>query len=198
MLEQLFGSKTRFKILRHLFRGPGKPFFVRELARDVETQVNAVRREIGILVQLGLLKEETEKPKANTAEYGSTLRKYYRLNVDSVLYDDLKNLIGKMEIIGEEALIKDIKEQGGKIKLFLLTGRFTKNSGAPSDILLVGDLKERNVAKIIADYEKELGFEVRYTIMSEMELKERRQMMDKFIFAMFEAENVKVINELKV
>lgn len=148
---------------------------------------------------MGLIKEETEAlKKVSGAEYGSTLRKYYRLNKDCLLYPDLQSLIGKMQILGEDALIKDIKEHGGKIKLFLMTGRFTKNSIAPSDILLVGDLKERNIIKIIADYEKALGFDIRYTMMGESEFKERRQMMDKFIFALFEAENVKVVNELKV
>ena len=142
--------------------------------------------------------EVEKKPKASAAEYGASLRKYYRLNKASVLFDPMANLLSKIQVVGENALVRDIKTHGGKIKLLLLTGRFTGDSRAPSDLLLVGVLKERSVAKLIADYEKELGFAIRYTLMSEPEFKDRRHMMDKFLFALFEAENVKVVNELGV
>lgn len=199
MLEQLFGSRTRYKILRTLFRQADRPFFVRELARAIDTQVNAVRREIELLLGLGLLKKEIDKkPKASAAEYGSSLRKYYRLNKESVLFEPMADLLDKIQVIGEDALARDIKAHGGKIKLLLLTGHFTNDSRAPSDLLLVGALKERSVMKLIANYEKELGFTIRYTLMSEPEFKDRRHMMDKFLFALFEAENVKVVNELGV
>ena len=199
MLEQLFGSKTRYKILRTLFRESDKPLFVRELARAIDTQVNAVRREIELLRDLGLIVEEIDKkPKASAAEYGSSLRKYYRLNKESVLFEPMENLLSKIQVVGEDALVRDIQAHGGKIKLLLLTGRFTNDSRAPSDLLIVGALKERSVAKLIADYEKELGFTIRYTLMAEPEFKDRRHMMDKFLFALFEAENVKVVNELGV
>lgn len=199
MLEQLFGSKTRYKILRTLFRESDKSFFVRELARAIDTQVNAVRREIELLGSLGLVVAEVEKkPKTSTAEYGSSLRKYYRLDKESVLFEPLSNLLNKIQIIGEDALVRDIKAHGGKIKFLLLTGRFTSDLRAPSDLLLVGALKERSVMKLIAEYEKELGFTIRYTLMTEAEFKDRRHMMDKFLFALFEAENVKVVNELGV
>jgi len=197
MLEQLFGSKTRYKLLKYLVRTQDKPFYVRELSRALDTQLNAIRRELELLIKLGLVKEEHGKH-AKSAEYGAALRKYYLVDRDSILYPELKALLAKVQLLGEEALIKDIKEKAGKIKLFILTGHFTNDIHSPSDILLVGDLKERTLLKIFADYEKELGFSIRYTLMSEAEFKDRRQMMDKFLFALFETENVKVINELKV
>jgi len=196
MLEQFFGSKTRYKLLQYLVRSTGKPFYVRELARAVETQLNAVRRELELFIKLGLVEAENVRPKS--AEYGASLRKYYRINQESILYPEIKSLLAKVQILGEEALVKEIKEKGGKIKLFILTGHFTNDLRSPSDILLVGTLKERTLLKIFADYEKELGFSIRYTLMSEVEFKDRRQMMDKFLFALFETENVKVVNELGV
>lgn len=198
MLEHLFGSKTRLKILRVLFRTQEKPFFVRELARTVETQINAVRRELEILKEIGLVKWESTMPKANVAEYGVSLRKYYRLNIDSVLFEPMRALLGKIQVLGEDALVEDIKKRGGKIKLFIITGHFTGDKRAPSDLLLVGAIKERSIAKIISDFEKDLGFSIRYTLMTEAEFKDRRHVMDKFLFSLFEAKNVKVVNELNV
>ena len=90
------------------------------------------------------------------------------------------------------------KTEAGEIKLFVLTGRFTGDTRSPSDILLVGNLKEKTVDNLIKKYEKKFNFSIRYTIMTEKEFFERRQMMDKFIFSIFEADNIKVVDKLGV
>jgi hypothetical protein len=205
MLEQLFGSKTRFRILRTFFAHPERSFFVRELSRAIDTQLNAVRRELELLVSIGLLKEVDPSSRDSVSlrgkgEYGQgiSLRKYYALDFQSLIYPEVQALITKLQILGQQEMIKEIKEKGGEIKLLLLSGQFTNDREAPSDLLAVGKLKERSIANIIAKYEKDLGFEVRFTMMTEAEFKERRQMMDKFIFALFEANNAKVVNELRV
>jgi len=51
---------------------------------------------------------------------------------------------------------------------------------------------------LIAEYEKEVNFNIRYTVMTVEEFYERRQMMDKFIFSLFESGGMTVINELGV
>lgn len=195
MLEQLFGSKTRFRILRTFFAHPERSFFVRELSRTIDTQLNAVRRELELLVNIGLLKEGEGK---DDLSQGASLRKYYALNLQSLIYPEIQALITKLQILGQQELIKEIKEKGGEVKLLLLSGLFTNDRDAPSDLLAVGKLKDKTIANLIAKHEKELGVEIRFTLMSEPEFKERRQMMDKFIFALFEANNVKVVNELRV
>ena len=56
MLEQLFGSKTRVKVLRLFLNNPGQPYYLREIAREVKSQLNSVRREVNILEKLGIIK----------------------------------------------------------------------------------------------------------------------------------------------
>jgi len=63
MLEHLFGSKTRVNLLRALFRQPDRVFYVRELARLLEVQINAIRRELELLGEMGLIKEITKEKK---------------------------------------------------------------------------------------------------------------------------------------
>lgn len=196
MLEQLFGSKTRFNLLRFLFHNSDDSFFVRELSRALNSQVNAVRREINLLKKLDILIEEDKKD--NGAEHGASLRKYYSLNKDALIYPELEALILKADVLVEKELIDTIKNKGGDIKLLLMTGAFTKDTTVSVDILLVGDIKERNIAKIITDYEKKMGREVKYTIMNEKEFRERRHIMDKFIFSIFEAKHEKIINEMGI
>jgi len=198
MLEHLFGSKTRYKLLRLFFRNSEKSYYVRELSRFLGTQINAVRRELELLLKAGLIKEIEDKGKKGF-EAGASLRRYYMLNVESLLYPELQALLAKAELAGEQEFIKSIEHKGGEIKFFLLSGQFTGDREAPSDMLLVGNnLKERNIANIIANYEKETGHELRYTTMTEKEFTDRRQMMDKFLYSLFECENVKVVNKFNV
>ncbi len=198
MLEYLFGSKTRFKLLKTFFRHPDKSFYVRELGRLLGAQINAVRRELGILLQAELIKELEINPAKDGIEQGSALRRYYTLNTYSMLFSEMQALLIKAQLLGEKKFMEEIKEKGGKIKLLLLSGKFTGEQRAPSDLLLVGDLKEKAIMRIIRRYEKEFGFEVRYTLMSEKEFLDRRQVMDKFLYTMFEVENIKEVNKFNI
>ena len=46
MIDSLFGSKTRVKLLHLFLNNPGKAFYVREITRLVDEQINSVRREL--------------------------------------------------------------------------------------------------------------------------------------------------------
>ncbi|MFA5211191.1 MAG: hypothetical protein WC414_01645 [Patescibacteria group bacterium] len=199
MLEQLFGSKTRIKILRLFFRNPERSFFVRELSREVSTQINAVRRELELLSTLNIISETEKKgdEQEKEMEIGEKLRKYYKLNQDCIIFEELRALLLKENIMGEQELIDSLKKNAGKIDLLVLTGKFTDSEKVNTDLLIVGDIKLRNVKKIIEDYEQKMGFEVRYTFMNKSEFIDRKYVMDKFIYSIFEAENVIVINEME-
>lgn len=197
MLEHLFGSKTRLKLLRLFFRDPEKPFFVRELTRVIDVQINAVRRELELLVSAGLVEEVDVQ--SNTARDPSAgLRKYYRLNRASLLYPEIQSLLLKAKVLEDQSFFQEIREKGGEIKLFLLSGSFTGDKRSPTDMFIVGTLRERAIMNAIATYEKDHGSTVRFTFMTEAEFHDRRQIMDKFLFSIFEAENIKVVNELGV
>ncbi len=197
MLEHLFGSKTRLKLIRLFYRHQETPFFVRELTRLTGVQINAIRRELETLLKASLIKE-VEPEDNNSFEAGSGLRKYYVLDTSSLLYPEIQALILKDQLLAQEEFINELKEKGGKIKLLLLTGLFTADHHAQSDILLVGEMKEKIVGRLVAQYEQEFGSEIRYTIMSEKEFLDRRRVMDKFLYSLFECKNMKVVNEYGV
>jgi hypothetical protein len=147
-----------------------------------------------MLTAAGIIKP-FENPDGEPAEKSEPqLRKYYTLNAESILYPELHALLIKERVLGEQEFIEEIKKRCGEIKLFLLTGRFTQDKRAPSDILVVGNVKEKILEKVVADYEKELGFEIRYTIMTDKEFADRKYIMDKFLYTMFEAKHLEIIN----
>lgn len=198
MLEQLFGSKTRIRLLRLFFRNTERSFFVREMSRELGVQINAVRRELDLLVQSTLVIETDAPGDVNKAKAGAQLRKYYRVNPGSLIYPEMQALLLKSEVLNEQQFVEKLKEKAGDIKLLLLTGRFVNDKEVESDMLLIGKIKQRVVGKIIEEYEKESGCDVRYTIMTEQEFFERRQMMDKFIFALFESKKMMIVNLLEL
>ncbi|PIZ95045.1 MAG: hypothetical protein COX81_01970 [Candidatus Magasanikbacteria bacterium CG_4_10_14_0_2_um_filter_37_12] len=198
MLEQFFGSKTRFRLLRLFFRDTTQSFYVRELARSLDVQINAIRRELELFLKLTLITVVSPPSNINKSKAGSGLRKYYAINPASFLYPEMNALLLKAQMLGEQEFINTLKEKAGEVQLLLLTGQFVGNSDVQSDILIIGNIKERNFDKLIAEYEKEVGFNIRYTVMTVEEFYERRQMMDKFIFSLFESGGMVAINELEV
>lgn len=198
MLEHLFGSKTRVKLLKVFFHGPEKTFFVRELARELDTQINAVRRELQLLSKAGLVIEAEDLSRKDMHKAGSTLRKYYRLNMNADLYPELYALVMKSQVVDEQQFLQAIIQKGGDIVLMLLTGQFVSDYDAPSDLLIVGELKENPIARLVEEYEKESGREIRYTLMNTAEFNDRRHIMDKFLFSLFEGKHVKMVNKIDV
>ncbi len=199
MLEQLFGSKTRARLLKAFFMKPDKAFFVRELSRTIDAQINAVRRELELLLKIGIIKVE-DKPSQETVESnaksGASLRKYYRIDTESIIYSEMHALVLKEKVLGEQQFVKDIEKKGGDISLLILTGAFTGRSDVDTDVLIVGELKERNLSKLMIQYETEFGFEIRYTTMTTQEFVDRRYVMDKFLYSIFDGKHHKVVNTL--
>lgn len=197
MLEHLFGSKTRLKLLKLFFREPHRAFFVRELTRVLDVQINAVRRELQLLVKAGLLIESDPPGNVSKEKAGAALRKYYLLNAESILYPEIQALLRKGQILGEQKFMEELGKKIGNVALLLLTGKFTDAHNVQTDILIVGAIKESALEKLIGVYEKELGFSIRYTILTTKEFEDRRHVMDKFLYSLFEAEHIVVVNNLK-
>ncbi len=194
MLEHFFGSRTRFKLLQIFFRSPNKSFFVRELARLAGTQLNGVRRELEHLQGWGII-AAVELSDSITNEGGTERSKYYQVRANSLLFPELKALLLKAELLEEREFVEIIKKRAGVLKLFILTGMFTGATDADTDILLVGKVKPVAMARIIKDYEAELGRTVRYTIMENQEFQSRREIGDKFLYRIFEARHLSVVDE---
>ncbi len=197
MLEHLFGSRTRVKLLRIFFRDASKMFYVRELTRLLDVQINAIRRELAHLTNAGIISAVTEGlPAPSSDDPHETKRKYYQLNEDSVLYPELRALLLKSHMLGEQSLVADFIATN-KVQFLLFTGIFTNTRETPIDILIVGDIEDRGVAKIVSAFEHEHGTTVRYTILSAQDFQERRQLMDRFLYSVLDAPHQIPLNNLK-
>src|SRR5271156_4153605 len=83
MIEQLFGSKTRVKLLQLFYSNPNRSFYVREITRKIDEQINSVRRELSNLLNIGIIVSE------NTNN-----RLYYEVNQKFEFYKPLQEIFG--------------------------------------------------------------------------------------------------------
>ena len=202
MLEQLFGSKTRVRLLRLLLNNPGRPFFVRELSRRVGAQINAVRNEIDNLSKLGLLiaseapagedEDEERHPKGRRA---AGQRKYYRVNTEAVIYEELRDLFAKSQLLVEKDFVQKMVATG-KISYLALAGFFVGEKDAPTDVFVVGSVAREKVVTVIRAFEREVGREINFTIMTPQDYKYRREVTDRFLYSLLEARKVVVVDTL--
>src|SRR6188472_2116739 len=83
VIEQLFGSKTRVKLLQLFCSNPNRSFYVREITRKIDEQINSVRRELANLLSIGIISSDTNNN-----------RLYYEVNQEYEHYKALAAMFG--------------------------------------------------------------------------------------------------------
>ncbi len=198
MLGKLFGSNSRVKILKLFLLHPESKFYIRQLARDLKLQVNSVRRELENLEKFGLLVSMISRDNNDEQdiELGQSKqeRKYYQVNTDFVLLEEIKALIVRAQILYERDFVEKLQKIG-RIKLMILTGIFVNNPNFPVDLLIVGKLNKPKLVCLIKDLEQELGKEINYTVFDSREFRYRRDITDVFLYNILEGKKMIVINE---
>ncbi|MHB8830877.1 MAG: hypothetical protein ACYC44_02080 [Patescibacteria group bacterium] len=178
MLEHLFGSKTRVKLMTLFLNKPDEAYFIRELTRKIDTQINAVRREIENLARLGLLAEIEEKDDGQSKRPGLK-RKYYQVNRNFPLLSEIQALMTKSHLLLEKALDREIASIGNVVYLAFLGAFLGKK--APVDLFIVGTVDPERLKRIVQKAEKDLGLEINFTSLTAQEFAYRQEIADRFV-----------------
>lgn len=196
MLEYIFGSKTRLKLLSLFLKSPNCNFFVRELSRKTGNQLNAVRREIDNLLKINLIVARTDEAAPDAKKVsGEDKRKYFCLNPVGKLNRELLTLLIKDQFLTEESFINTLKGSGG-VDYLVLGGQFMGEKDAPTDILIVGSLAAKEVKRLIKIFEQETGRELRYTVMPKREFLYRRNVADKFLSTLLQGKHLIALDKI--
>jgi predicted transcriptional regulator len=182
MLKKIFGSGARVKLFQQFLSHPGEEFFIRELTRILDEQINSLRRELENLEKIGLLKSVDRNR-----------RKYYRINPHFVLLHELTSIIRKTSEKNNDILKKISKF--GDIDILILTGMFIdKNS--ETDIFVVGNIKKSDLENFLNEYFETK--DVKYGLMTREDFLYRLTLNDKFVKNIFlEKDNLVLKNKLK-
>ncbi|PJB20588.1 hypothetical protein CO115_00970, partial [Candidatus Falkowbacteria bacterium CG_4_9_14_3_um_filter_36_9] len=121
-------------------------------------------------------------------------KKYFQANKDFVLFNEVKTLIVKAQILYEKDFIKKLNIIG-KTKLLILAGLFVNNAASSVDLFIVGRFNKNKFLKLIHELENELGREINYTLMDWREFKYRRDITDVFLYDILEGNKIVVIDE---
>lgn len=195
-LEQLFGSKTRVRVLRLLLDRPRRAYFVRELTRKTGAQLNSVRRELMNLMKIGIV-EEVDDPTLSTKKTGAQKkRKFYRANEAFPFISELASIMKKSALFMHEAFLEHIS-QPKKLDLVYLTGHFV-DAKSPTDMLIVSSLSAEEIRQAIVAFEHEVGREINYTLMTRDEFEYRFDLKDKFLMSLLNAKRVELIDNIKL
>lgn len=196
MIEQLFGSKTRVKLLKLFYANPNRAFYVREITRKIDEQINSVRRELANLLSIGIITSDETNHKL-----------YYEVNQKYDLFRPLAEIFGGAAIADKPEKGKAVKltsenadqpaalKNLGNVELALYTGQFTRDETAGVDLLLVGDLNATQLHKFIEDLEKKEKKEIRYVVMTFDEYNYRVQVKDRFVSTIVSAKKQILIDK---
>ena len=199
-IEQLFGSKTRARLLTLFLENGDRAFYVRELTRRIDAQLNSVRRELKNLVEIGIVIEVEGKIMASEAsdeepEVKGEKKKYYRVNQQFPLFDDLRAVMRKAAVLMNQEIVPALKKKG-TISLVVLTGRFVDAPDISTDLFIVGTIDQEDLAIAVREFERDIAREVNYTIMAVDDFLYRTEIGDRFLLAIMSFKPVILWNSL--
>jgi hypothetical protein len=193
MIEQLFGSKTRVKLLRLFYGNPNRSFYVREITRKIDEQINSVRRELANLLNVGIIISD------NTNN-----RLYYEVNQTYEFYNPFLTIFGEAKQVGvvskknnkpaSHTVEDDRLKALGHIEVMIYTGQFTRDEASGVDLLVVGDINGNAMQKYITELESKENKEIRYTVMPMTEFNYRRQINDRFLTTLMSSKKQVIID----
>ena len=186
LLEDLIISRVRVKMLALFLNNPTMIYHVREVVRQVDEEINAVRRELAHLEKAGMLAKEQ---RAN--------RLFYRFRKEYPLYFELMELVGKTTGLGWD-IVKN-KAKLGKIKFAMLSGRFLRGlphkGGSDVDLLIVGSVVLAELGAFVRAEEVKRERELNYTVMTDEEFAFRKRRRDPFVLEILSGSRVMLIGD---
>lgn len=181
MIDKLFGSKTRVKLLHLFLNHPGQSFYVREITRIIDEQINSVRRELSNMLEVGVITSDTADNKL-----------YYQVNQRYEFYTALRAIFaGEAIDATKPSLADDTKAVSDQylsaiaglasLRVAIIAGMLVRGSTSSVDVLLVGTIPAAKAKAAMAIIEKLEGREINYTVMSNDDFYYRLSVRDKFI-----------------
>ena len=167
MLKRIFTSNTRIKLLSLFLLNEEEEFYIRELTRKLDEQINSIRRELDNLKKAGVLRSKIKNRK-----------KYYTLNRDFFIFPELKSMF-KKALSNDRNTAKDL-QSFGEIKLLVLSGVFLEKPTETVDMLIVGKVDRERLTHYL-NHEIATSRPVKFALISEDDFRYRVNLNDKFI-----------------
>lgn len=203
-IDGLFGSKTRVKLLYLFLNNPNKSFYVREITRLIDEQINSVRRELSNLLNAGVITSDTADNKL-----------YYQIDQTYEFYMPFRGIFAgeKLAVAGgkntKEALHSAVRSEKNDtwrakvasikgVRVALAAGILVDGSASGIDLLLVGDVVPSKVKAIVGEIEAQEGRELNYSGMTYDEFYYRLSIRDRFVGQILSSKHDVLVDSDKV
>jgi len=203
LLEKLFESVPKIKILRTFLRNPEENFTFSELQKRTQVKSQALKSELTKLNNIDLIQDKIVTRKEElTVRKKVKIKKYkakvFYVNPEFRLLTELRNLIARDSITSHKKIAQEIRSLGN-VKLAVISGIFLDSERSRTDLLVVGDnIKRQRFERFLSQVESEIGRTLQYTIMNSKEFEYRRDMYDRFLRDILEYPHQKLINKLEI
>ena len=179
-LEKLFGSKTRTKLLSLFFGNPERSYYVREMTRVIDEQINSVRRELLNLESIGIIKNETYDNKI----YYSANNKHPYARALVMLFSSRTDVAIETAVVKPKAWEEYVRPVKNYLTCLIVTNRLPGQEGV--DLLIVGDDRTKKLTHWAEVVEKKEGKPLNYVIMSRDDFQYRLNVKDRFVSEVLE------------
>ena len=196
ILEKLFGSKARVKILRLFLFNPHDSFSASRISDQTGVQGRTARSNAKRLESIGFLYAGKVEPRSKHASKKKVTA--WQLNHGFPYRDALHSLLIRSELFDTEVLREQI-EAAGNIQVLLLAGVFLHHPSTRIDICVVGeDLDKEKIEKTIQEFEQDIGTELRYAVLTTSDFEYRHGMYDRFVRDVLEHPHEPIIDKLGI
>ena len=173
-ISKLFGSKCRTKLLEKFFleyeSGNNKGFHMRALSRELDEQINSVKRELDNLTELWLLKHRTELKK-----------KIFYINSNFILLDEFIGVF--IKVYNPMEKVKEYFKNKLDLELVILNDsikyKLLKSGKSILDIFLIWEIDKDDFNAFLASVF--YGRKIKYAIISTEDFYHRLEFWDKLI-----------------
>lgn len=182
-LQDFMISRVRVKMMKLFYANTDEMYYVREITREIDEEINAVRRELDRMLGSGMLKSE---------QRGNRL--YYFLNKRYPYHNELLQMVAKSSGLGQK--IRKLRRKLGKVSFVMFSLKYIKQitpKQGEVDLLVVGDIVLPELSALIEEAEEEIGREINYAVFDEEEFEFRKTRRDPFIMDVLYGSRVMVI-----
>lgn len=183
MYEEILNSKHLSQSLSIFMHLPQRAYSINESAKLLRLSLRVTANILNTLTFHNFLKSVSKHNK-----------KYFFYKPRTEVPSWFKSKLLKPKKKLDDPLFEDIRKLS--LKGAFLTGIFCGLPALPVDLLLVGKIDLKKLNKFLEKWEKIMGLEINYSIMSENEFIERRDTFDKFIKDIFDHRNLVVVDRL--
>jgi predicted nucleotidyltransferase len=159
LLDKLFGSRTRARLLGWFFAHSGESYSVRQLASILGDDPSNLSKELAKLEELGILISSRERN-----------LKRFQVNQECAFGPELKGLVQKTTgIMGRLTSALQAAKGIGFAFVYGSFAKGTENAESDIDLLIVGDIDLDKLDRIFIGLEKAFGRTVNYVLYNKRE-----------------------------